>query len=721
MNAVAPDSSERKEVCAHAAARRDALKLSLSYALFGFLWILIGDRLLHLWSGSAEFVLQAQTIKGWFFVGGSAALIYFMTHTALRRARRAEEASRLNEWRFAQVAEKAPGGIFITDSKGACIFANKRWKALTGLSNTEPLDCGWHGAIHPEDRAEVLQSWDEAVRCEQPWGREFRLQRPDGSTSWVLASAAAEHTPEGKLIGHVVVCTDVTEHRELEASLHESEVRYREFVEHARDAVFEISPAGAFLSANAFSEEITGMERRDWIGCNFAPLVHPEDLPRAQKIFLEAIQGLRPPVFELRLKTARCSFVEMEFTLAPRMKNGTVVGILGIGRDVSERKRLEEQFRQAQKMEAVGLLAGGIAHDFNNLLTVIYGSAELVQLSVQTSEDAAALAEITRAASRAADLTSQLLAFSRKQELQSRELDLNDAVAGTAKLLQRLIGADVQLELECAANPIPVSADPGMLEQILMNFAVNSRAAMPGGGVLKITTEVAEISTAATLENRAARPGKFACLCVSDTGTGITPENLERIFEPFFTTKEAGRGTGLGLATVFGIVKQHRGWIDVESEVNRGTTFHVYLPLSEAAAAAPSVVTQPALRLGGKEHILVVEDEGAVRNLIRAILEGGGYRVSEARTGAAAIALWEKECETIDLLLTDLVLPDGHNGRQLAADFCSRKAALKVLLSTGYTSGWVEREAATQPNVAMLRKPYVPSKLLQAVRESLDS
>jgi nitrogen-specific signal transduction histidine kinase/CheY-like chemotaxis protein len=411
----------------------------------------------------------------------------------------------------------------------------------------------------------------------------------------------------------------------------------------------------------------------------------------------------------------------MEFTLAPRFKDGEIVGLLGIGRDVSERKRLEEQFRQSQKMEAVGLLAGGIAHDFNNLLTVIYGNAELVQLSEQAPEDAAALAEITRAASRAADLTSQLLAFSRKQILQSRELDLNEAVAGTGKLLQRLIGADIWLEVKCAAEPIPVTADPGMLEQILMNFAVNSRAAMPKGGELSVTTSIAEISATATLENRAARPGKFACLCVSDTGCGIPPQNLARIFEPFFTTKEHGRGTGLGLATVFGIVKQHRGWIDVESEVDKGTTFRVYLPLSKSAGTAPEPAPLPARRVGGTEHILVVEDEDAVRHLIRAILEGGGYRVSEAPSGEAAIALWRRERETIDLLLTDVVLPHGLNGRQLASEFRAEKPSLKILLSTGYSSGWLEREVPPQPNLGMLQKPYVPSKLLDAVRQSLDT
>jgi nitrogen-specific signal transduction histidine kinase len=390
--------------------------------------------------------------------------------------------------------------------------------------------------------------------------------------------------------------------------------------------------------------------------------------------------------------------------------------------DITEQRRLEEELRQAQKLEAIGQLAGGVAHDFNNILAVIIMQTGLTAMEEGLTDTAReGLRQIHLAAERAANLTRQLLAFSRRQVMQPRDLDLNEVVTNLTKMLQRIIGEDVWLEMRLYPTPLMTHADAGMLDQVLMNLAVNARDAMPKGGRLIIETTAREISAAEAAALLDVKPGHYVGLSVSDTGCGIPPEILPRIFEPFFTTKEPGKGTGLGLATVFGIVKQHGGCIQVASEPGRGTTFEVYLPaLAETTTAASEAESRPGPR-GGTETILLVEDDADVRLVTRITLERHGYRVLEAPDGLAALELWRQHRDAVALLLTDLVMPGELDGRELAQRLRADRPQLKVIYTSGYSPELAGRELHSRSGEAFLQKPCPAERLLETVRECLDA
>jgi signal transduction histidine kinase/CheY-like chemotaxis protein len=391
------------------------------------------------------------------------------------------------------------------------------------------------------------------------------------------------------------------------------------------------------------------------------------------------------------------------------------------GFDVTEMLNLEAQFRHAQKLESVGQLAAGVAHDFNNVLTVIQGYSEcLLNQGQRDRASTNALKQISDAAKRAAALTRQLLLFSRKQVIQTRVLDLNVVLQNLSNMLVRLLGEDVALESGYAPNLPRLEGDTGMLEQVVMNLVVNARDAMPRGGRLSIGTSTVEIDAEYARQRPDSRPGRFLCLTVSDTGTGMDSKTLERIFEPFFSTKEVGKGTGLGLATVYGIVKQHEGWIEVSSQLGVGTTFKVYFPaLAAVAEPAAAEAAAPGPVRGGQETVLVVEDEPMLRELVRDVLQGYNYKVVEASSGVEALRVWDEFDGRIDLLLTDMVMPEGMSGRELAEQLRQRQPALKVIYSSGYSPESVGRDFG-HSDTAFLSKPYLPPQLAKAVRQSLD-
>ena len=389
--------------------------------------------------------------------------------------------------------------------------------------------------------------------------------------------------------------------------------------------------------------------------------------------------------------------------------------------EMAERARTEEALRQSQKMEALGQLAGGIAHDFNNLLTVIRGYVDcLISEGQQTADTLVALEEINQAAERAAKLTAQMLMFSRKKRMQPHVLALNEVIHRIGHMLRRFLGETIALEVHCPPDPLMVRADPVMVEQIILNLAVNARDAMPKGGQVVIRAEAVQISEETARRNPKARAGHFARLSVADTGSGIAPGALPHLFEPFFTTKEPGKGTGLGLATVFGIVQQHHGWIEVENHPEQGATFHVFIPLGSArpqtAAATPPKVQIPQ----GKETILLVEDEPVVRRLARTMLQRHGYRVFESDSGEAALPVWKQNNREIDLLLTDMVMPGKVSGRELAQTLQAEKSALKVIYTTGYSLDALHMDHSLEEGINFLPKPYTLEKLALTVRRCLD-
>jgi len=389
--------------------------------------------------------------------------------------------------------------------------------------------------------------------------------------------------------------------------------------------------------------------------------------------------------------------------------------------EMAERARVEEALRHVHKMEAIGQLAGGIAHDFNNILTVIRGyTSQLLTDGRIEPDNQLALHQVDEAAERAANLTRQLLAFSRKQVMHAEHLDLNEVISQVARMLHRVLGEHIALQIDTEPCGVGVKADRAMIEQVVLNLAVNARDAMPKGGKLLISATTVRLDGSQSAQDRRSVSGDFACITVTDTGCGIAPEIMPRLFEPFFTTKEVGKGTGLGLASAYGIAAQHQGWIEVQSTLNQGTTFKVFLPEVKLPAKPVTNSTAAPKARGGKEVILLVEDDEALRKLACKVLECYGYRVITAGSGLEARQAWSAHAAEIDLLLTDMVMPGGMSGRDLGLELQASKPALKVLYSSGYSLELAGCDAASLERIQFLPKPYAPNQLATAIRSCLD-
>jgi PAS domain S-box-containing protein len=508
------------------------------------------------------------------------------------------------------------------------------------------------------------------------------------------------------------------ERKRTEEQLHESERKYR--------LLFETNPEPMFvydfetlqiLAVNEAAIARYGYSEHEFLELTLRDIRSPEDQAR-----LEDELSRRPPEGAVRVgvrhRTRDGKQFEVDLVARPLEFTGRRARLV-LARDVTAQRHLEEQLRQSQKMEAVGQLAGGIAHDFNNLLTAILGSTQLL-LHSTPPDDARRedIEEIRNAGLRAAELTRQLLAFSRRQVLAPKVLELNAVVVNMEKMLRRLLGEDVELATSLDHGTGAVSADPGQLEQVLLNLAVNARDAMPGGGRLDLATSRFTLDQEHIERRHRMAAGDYACLAVTDTGVGMDEATQAHLFEPFFTTKEVGKGTGLGLATVYGIVKQSGGYIWVYSEAGRGTTVKVYLPRVPGVAEAPAAPVVAAVR-GGDETVLLVEDAAPVRVLARRSLEGRGYRVLDASDGPAALELSARHEGRIDVLVTDVVMP-GMSGRELAERLAPERPSMKVLYTSGYTDDTMVRQGVLTAGVAFLQKPFVPDTLARKVREVLD-
>jgi PAS domain S-box-containing protein len=522
---------------------------------------------------------------------------------------------------------------------------------------------------------------------------------------------------QGEYEGVLGIATDITERHRAEEAMRASETRYR--------LMFDNSPLPKwlydaetlrFLDVNEAAVREYGYSRDEFLTMTIKDIRPPADVPA----LLEAERGANVTpkfgVWRLRKKSGEIIQVEITkhtFTLGDRACR------LAVGRDVTERLRLEEQLRQSQKMEAVGRLAGGVAHDFNNMLSVILSYASLLLGDMKPGEPMRDdLEEIQKAGERAAALTRQLLMFSRQQVLEPKVLDLNEVLASMDKMLQRILGADVDL-LSLPSQPLGrVRIDPSSVEQVIMNLVVNARDAMPTGGKLTMETDNVVLDDAYARAHLGVKPGPHVMLAVSDTGTGIDKETLARIFEPFFTTKESGKGTGLGLSTVFGIVQQSGGSVWVYSEVGQGTTFKIYLPQIDAAVDSTHSIAPP-ITLRGSETILLVEDDDQVRAVARDILRRNGYNVIEARNAGEALLHSERHPTTIHLLLSDVVMPQ-MSGPELAKRLAASRPEMRVLCMSGYTDDSIVRHGVIEAHLAYLQKPITPESLTTRVREVLD-
>jgi PAS domain S-box-containing protein len=638
---------------------------------------------------------------------------------ALERVR-AEEALRHSQRRFRELFESSPDAIFVEDLQGNLLDVNRSACELHGVERGQLIGKNAIDDLVSPDRREAARAdFQRLVNGQLHW-MESESLRADGTKVPVeIRVVRIEYDGQPVLLFHV---RDITERRAAELALRSSETLLRSVWDNSVDGMQLTDENGTIMLVNDAYCRLVGLPRPQLEGRLFT-VIYSADMDwdgmmqRHQRNFVTGkVRGQR--VREWRLHDGRQVVFEIADSYVESY--GERRFLLTLFRDISSQKKLEEQYRQAQKLEAIGQLAGGIAHDFNNILTVILGHASL--LTMQKLEDRALLAaqQIKQAAERAAGLTRQLLAFGRKTMAAPRRLDLNQVAGNMSQMLGRLLGEDIAMQIHFSGEPALVDADPSMVEQILLNLSVNSRDAMPHGGQLTLRISHRDISEQDAGRSVDARPGRYVCLSHTDSGTGIPAENLNRIFEPFFTTKELGKGTGLGLATVFGIVKQHHGWIEVESELGKGTTFSVYLPVATSAAVAESDGETQIRRRGGTETILVVEDERDLRDLVSRVLRNDGYRVFEAFDGQSAFKIWQQYRDQIHLVFTDVIMPGGMNGRELAEKIWKEKPALKVIFTSGYGADTLGKDFKLDPKFNYLQKPYEPGKLGKTIRACLD-
>ncbi len=638
--------------------------------------------------------------------------------------RRVEDELRESEVRYRRIVDNTSEGVWMYDASSITTFMNPRMAEMLGCTVAEalgqPIFTFMDEAAREEARARVARR----KRGVADRG-DFRLTRRDGSDLWVSLHADPLFDPAGNFESSLALVTDITERRLAD----ETRNRLASIVESSDDAIISRSVDGTIRTWNRGAERLTQYSATEALGKPLAILYPPEDAARLNAKRGEVDQEQVLEQFEMVARRKDGSLVDISITSSVlRDDLGTTIGASVIARDITERKRSEaalrrseEQFRQAQKMEAVGSLAGGIAHDFNNLLSVILSYTSLLVEGLKESDPLLTdLTEVHKAGLRASGLVRQLLAFSRQQVLQPVVLDLNQVVTGIKGMLTRLLREDIQLSLLISPLAGKIHADPGQVEQVIMNLVVNARDAMPNGGNLSIETANILIDESYTVEHPSVTPGPYVMLAVTDTGIGMDAATKDRIFEPFFTTKELGKGTGLGLSTVYGIVQQSGGHVWVYSELGKGTTFKVYLPRTDRTEEASLGTLGVTASSGGTETILLVEDEDQVRSIMRQVLRKQGYNVLEAQNAGEAFLLCEQFTANIDLLLTDVVMPR-MSGRQLAERLALVRPAMRVMYVSGYTDDTIVHHGVLAAGIHFLQKPIMPAALTKKVRQVLDA
>ena len=629
------------------------------------------------------------------------------------------------EQRFRELVQDVDAIVWERDAvSGRLLFVNRQVEVALGIPADRFLaepDL-WDRLVHADDQQEAIDHSRDALERTDRATYEARFVVGDGRIVWLRCAARAVRDPTGKLIAIRGVAVDITERRNVEERLRLLE-RATESIEQGI-LVAAIpngeSPPHQIQLVNRAFEQITGWTRSEVLGRDPGFLRGPLTDPAARAAIVGAIRDQRTHTGEILNYRKDGRPFWNSFTLSPiPAASGRASHYVGIVTDVTEQKRTQEQLRQAMKMEAVGRLAGGVAHDFNNILTAIIGYADLLAIAPDLSERAKRAAlEIRDAGERAAELTRQLLAFSRRQVLEPRVIALNEHVEAIRSMLRRLIREDVDFCLALQPGLSSIKVDPSQLEQVIVNLVVNARDAMPDGGKLTIETGDVELDATYAASHPGVQPGPHVLFAVTDTGTGMSPEVLSHIFEPFFTTKPVGQGTGLGLATVYGIVRQSGGHVWAYSEPGQGTTIKVYFP---RASGTPQPVSRgdAVSQAGGTETVLVVEDEDAVRGLTAQVLGAAGYAVLDAASGAEALAIAERHAGRIAMALVDVVMPK-MNGRELAERLVKLRPELRIVFTSGYTDNAIVHHGVLDEGVEFLGKPYTPAALLRRVREVLD-
>ena len=638
--------------------------------------------------------------------------------------KRAEAALRESEARLRQAQEIARIGNFVWgEVDDEVIHRSDVICEIYGL----PAEKAPHDSnailrmVHPDDHDRVRDAYAMAA-ASAPYDVEFRIVRPDGEIRHVHELGNPEHDEAGVLIRSVGTVQDITERIRAEGALREREELFRAAFEDVGVGIVMLELDGRFRRVNRAFAEMVGYTERELRDATFADITHPDDSDGGFEALRQLVEGeTQVAYFEKRYvhKNGHLVWASISSNLL-RDLHGRPLHTIDHIQDVTERKQAEEQLRQAQKMEAVGQLTGGIAHDFNNLLAVILGNVELAKEELKGDGALERYLEaVVRAALHGADLTARLLVFSREQTLHPRDLDLNALVGGMTELLLRTLGETIEIETRLAAEPGPVHADQGQLENALLNLAINARDAMPGGGKLTIETADVGPSEGQAIGQTGLGPGRYVMLAVSDTGAGMAPEIVDRVFEPFFTTKDVGKGTGLGLSMVYGFVKQSGGHVEIDSEPGRGTTLRLYLPRKEDGPVAEPPDRAARSRSGGRgQTILVVEDEQAVRELAVSILRSLGYETVEAPYGEAGLAVLDRT-PNVSLLFSDVGLPGGMNGCELAQEARRRRPGLKVLLTSGYTDFADIDADQIVASADLIPKPFRKAELAERLRAIL--
>jgi two-component system, cell cycle sensor histidine kinase and response regulator CckA len=621
---------------------------------------------------------------------------------------------------FRLISENAADMIAVVDTQGRRIYNSQSYERVLGYTTADLQKSSAFEQIHPEDRERVREASLEARRTGFGQTMEYRMRHKNGS--WrVLESTASVITSAGVPDRLVIVNRDITDRKKTVEALRISEASFRSVVEDAPYGIYQADDEGRFLRVNPALQRMLGYSSTDeLLSVNLEREIFRrlEDFRRMQET-LHSLDEFKDLEIEWRKKdgqsiTVRCSGRRV------KEESGASAFHEVFAEDVTDKRILEGQLRMAGKMEAIGRLSGGIAHDFNNLLGVMIGYSQLLKRKLKAEPELSEYAEeIEKAGQRAASLTRQLLAFSRQQILTPTVLDLNALVSDMEKMLPRLIGEDIEVRIALEPHLGTVKADRGQIEQVIMNLAVNARDAMPNGGTLTVHTANSELDEFYTREHPGAKPGRYITLAVRDSGIGMDRDTIARIFEPFFTTKELGKGTGLGLATVYGIVKQSGGYIAVDSLPGQGACFQIFLPrVDELAAPAPVTVSLEP-RAKGSETILLAEDAEPLRKLAKSLLEGHGFRVLAAKDGEEALELAQRHSGRIHLLLTDVVMP-GMNGRMLGERLLNTRPETQVLYMSGYTDSFIAGHGVLDQKTNLLYKPFTEEALVERVRTILD-
>lgn len=641
----------------------------------------------------------------------------------ITQRRKTETALRKSEERYALAVAGANDGIWDRDLESGSVYFSSRWKRMLGYSDHEILDDvrEWKSRIHEADYETTMASLEQYLNGRIPsYEVEFRMLAKDGGYRWIRSKGACLRDTDGNATRIAGSHSDITYHKQMEEALSKSERKYRQIFQESYDMIFIFDTDNRLVDVNRAAVDLIGYVKDELLDMDFATCicVTSSDMDRfLRALFADGfVKGIE---LEFRRKDGEIRTVHLSASLL-RDDVDVVTGHMGIAHDISENKRLEQQLFQAQKMESIGLLAGGVAHDFNNLLTAISGYGETIRENCPKDDTLLGTSseQLLHAAERARELTHNLLAVSRKQITNPKPLMINDVISGMKRLLERIIGEDIELTLNLSRRQLSVMADQGQLEQVLINLAANARDAMPAGGCIKIETDYILMKEDDRLLHGLQHQGRYVRIYVIDSGSGMDEHVRQKAFEPFFTTKEVGKGTGLGLSISYGIIKQHGGAITVESAPGKGSRFSICLPFTmyRPAVKRPREESCP---MNGTETIMIVEDEDIVNIFLQRVLMRAGYKVIAAADGEEAIDRFREHSAVISLVISDVVMPK-KNGSEIYEDILSMRQDVKFIFMSGYTADVILGKGLFDSGAIFITKPFSKNDILQKVRETLD-